>query len=153
MVKLWGWGNHSHPTLMRSQTWIEIEWQNVKSYTQFQIGPLSVRKKTWVRKHTQVFIEFGLGLEKVVNILNIKTEINGCLQISISAQWRKKFDLSRATMYILVLYIRAIYTLCNIKSTGRLGCDVNESPCICIDTLYNLTVCGNHALRPLELFV
>lgn len=39
-----------------------------------------------VRKHTQVFIEFRLGLERVVNILNIKTEINGCLQISISAQ-------------------------------------------------------------------
>lgn len=63
------------------------------------------------------------------------------------------FDLSRATMYILTLYIRAIYTLCNIKSTGHIGCDVNESPCICIGTLYNLTVCGNHALKPLELFV
>ena len=106
-----------------------------------------------VRKHTQVFIEFGLGLERVVNILNIKTEINGCLQISISAQWCKKFYLSRTTMYIVTLYIRVIYTLCNIKSTGHIGCDVNESPCICIGTLYNVTVCGNHALKPLVLFV
>lgn len=54
-------------------------------------------------------------------------------------------------MYILTLYIRAIYTLCIIKSTGHIGCDVNESPYICIGTLYNLTVCGNHALKPLEL--
>ena len=63
------------------------------------------------------------------------------------------FGLSRITTYITVLHISVVYTLHNIKSTGHIDCEVNESPCTCMDTVYNQPMCGSCVLTSLVLFV
>lgn len=61
--------------------------------------------------------------------------------------------LSRITMHILVLYIAVVYTLHNVKSTGHIDCEVSESPCTCMGTIYNPPMCSNCVLPSLVLLV